>query len=127
MFGETAALSGLQKIKPCKFTCSEEQDDGTVFKITIEISPIACEVDLSEMPPQLSNSMNSTKEASEIAAQVIFKAVTTPTLPGNCGNFNPLKVTTKQGTVLIYLYSITYLYSCATLNFPRPWECTTSR
>ncbi|MFT8421033.1 MAG: hydantoinase B/oxoprolinase family protein [Gluconacetobacter sp.] len=96
--GERRARTALKGLTKGVFTFAEEQDDGAVYKVSIEITDDAFIVDLRDNPDQ-SGSRNSSLEGVVIAAQLAFKAVTDTDAPGNGGFFRPLKVVTRPGSV----------------------------
>jgi N-methylhydantoinase B len=81
------------------FTIEEEQDDGALWKAAITISPERFLVDLTGNPKQRNAPYNTSRDGAVISAQMIFKALTDPTLFANAGSFRPLHVVTEPGTV----------------------------
>jgi N-methylhydantoinase B len=96
--GERRARAALARIPKGRFTFEEEQDNGAIYKVAIEITEDAFIVDVCDNPAQAGSS-NSSREGTEIAVQLAFKAVTDTEAPGNAGFFRPLKIHTKPGTV----------------------------
>ncbi|MCX5497794.1 hydantoinase B/oxoprolinase family protein [Kaistia dalseonensis] len=96
--GERRARAALASLPKGVFHFEEEQDDGAIHKVTIEIRDDAFVVDLRDNPKQ-SGSKNSSREGVEISAQLAFKAVTDTAAPGNGGFFRPLEVITQPGTI----------------------------
>ncbi|NOZ33080.1 MAG: hydantoinase B/oxoprolinase family protein [Alphaproteobacteria bacterium] len=97
--GEQRALSGLSGLPNGKFTITEEQDDGTCWRAAITISPNRFEVDLRGNPAQRAAPYNTSRDGAVISGQMIFKALTDPTLFANAGSFRPLEVITEPGTI----------------------------
>ncbi len=94
-----ADLTKLLKTLPKGvFSFTEEQDDGAIHKVTIEITDDEFIIDLRDNPKQ-SGSKNSSREGVEISSQLAFKAVTDTAAPGNGGFFRPLRVITQPGTI----------------------------
>jgi N-methylhydantoinase B len=81
------------------FRIEEEQDDGAVWRATINISPDRLVVDLSGNPKQRNAPYNTSRDGAVIACQMIFKALTDPTLFANAGSFKVLEVITEPGTI----------------------------
>ncbi|SCM76318.1 5-oxoprolinase (ATP-hydrolyzing) [uncultured Pleomorphomonas sp.] len=96
--GERHALAGVARLPNGRYAFAEEQDDGAVYRVTVEITDDSFVVDLTDNPPQRGSS-NSSREGSEISAQLAFKAVADADAPGNGGFYRPLKVLTRPGTV----------------------------
>ncbi|GGE11993.1 methylhydantoinase [Aureimonas endophytica] len=96
--GERRARAALQALPKGSFTFEEEQDSGAMHRVTMTIREDAFVVDLSDNPRQKGSS-NSSREGTEIAVQLAFKAFTDPDAPGNGGFFRPLQVVTRPGTI----------------------------
>ncbi|GLQ08193.1 methylhydantoinase [Devosia yakushimensis] len=96
--GERRARAALATIKKGIYPFEEEQDDGTIHKIVIEITDDAFIIDLRDNPDQKGSS-NSSREGIEISAQLAFKAFTDTQAPGNGGFFRPLQLLTRPGSV----------------------------
>lgn len=97
--GERRALTALAALPEGTFTIEEEQDDGAIWRAAITISPERFTVDLSGNPAQRDAPYNTSRDGAMISAQMIFKALTDPTLFANAGSFRPLEVVTEPGTV----------------------------
>jgi N-methylhydantoinase B len=96
--GERRARAALAHLPKGKIHFEEEQDDGAIHKVTIEITDTAFIVDLTDNPDQ-SGSTNSSREGVEIAVQLAFKAATDTDAPGNGGFFRPLEIITRPGSI----------------------------
>lgn len=96
--GERRARAALKQIPPGEYTFEEEQDTGDIHRVRLEITEDAFIVDLEDNPAQKGSS-NSSREGTEIAVQLAFKAFTDPEAPGTGGFFRPLKVITRPGTI----------------------------
>jgi N-methylhydantoinase B len=96
--GERRARTALATLPRGRFEYTEEQDDGAVHHVSIDITQDDFTVDLRNNPDQ-SGSRNSSLEGALIAVQLAFKAVTDPDAPGNGGFFRPLKVLTRPGSI----------------------------
>lgn len=93
------ALDGLQSLMKGRFNCRSEQDDGTLWHATIDITEDSFTVDLRDALPQSAGPHNTSRDGTIIACQMMFKALTTPERSANAGSFAPLKVLTKPGTI----------------------------
>lgn len=98
-FGRSSSLLGLSKIPHGSFSISEEQDDGRVFNVKIDISKDSFVVDLRDNPDQDVGPTNTSREGTVICAQMLFKSITSPHTPANEGSFEPLKVLTREGSI----------------------------
>ena len=97
--GERRGRAGLNSLPHGTFRIEEEQDDGAVWHATITISPERFLVDLTGNPKQRQAPYNTSRDGAVIAAQMIFKALTDPTLFANEGSFHALEVLTEPGTI----------------------------
>ncbi len=97
--GELRARTALGSLPHGTFAIEEEQDDGALWKATITISPERFLVDLTGNPRQRNAPYNTSRDGAVISAQMIFKALTDPTLFANAGSFRPLHVVTEPGTI----------------------------
>ncbi|MCD7061433.1 hydantoinase B/oxoprolinase family protein [Pelagibacterium xiamenense] len=96
--GETRARAALKTLPHGTYTFEEEQDTGQIHRVSLTITADDFIVDLTDNPAQ-SGSSNSSREGTEIAVQLAFKAFTDPEAPGNGGFFRPLSVKTQPGTI----------------------------
>ncbi len=97
--GERRGLAGLASLPEGTFTVEEEQDDGALWRAAITASKERFIVDLSGNPQQRAAPYNTSRDGAVISAQMIFKALTDPTLFANAGSFRALEVITEPGTI----------------------------
>ncbi|MEP4753272.1 MAG: hydantoinase B/oxoprolinase family protein [Nitratireductor sp.] len=97
--GERRGLAGLATLPEGTFTVEEEQDDGALWRAAITVSKERFVVDLSGNPQQRTAPYNTSRDGAVISAQMIFKALTDPTLFANAGSFRALEVITEPGTI----------------------------
>lgn len=97
--GQRRALAGLAALTHGEFSIQEEQDDGAVWRAGVTISPDRFLVDLRGNPAQRAQPYNTSRDGAVIACQMIFKALSDPTLFANEGSFRPLEVLTDPGTI----------------------------
>ncbi|MDW6022589.1 hydantoinase B/oxoprolinase family protein [Mesorhizobium sp. BAC0120] len=97
--GERRSRAGLGTIPPGTYSIEEEQDDGAVWRASITVSDERFTIDLSGNPKQRSAPYNTSRDGAVISGQMIFKALTDPTLLANAGSFRPLQVITAPGTI----------------------------
>ncbi|MEM9056393.1 MAG: hydantoinase B/oxoprolinase family protein [Pseudomonadota bacterium] len=98
-YGETRARAELATLPKGVFTLAEEQDDGQVFNVTVEIADDRFTVDLRDNPDQASSPVNTSRDGVMVAAQMIFKSLTDPDSPSNEGYFRPIELLTREGSV----------------------------
>lgn len=97
--GEKVSLKALEDLPCGRFTMEEIQDNGEVLKVAIEITGTGLIVDLRDNPEQSAGPHNLSKDGTLVAAQMAFKAVTSPGAVTNGGTFRPLTVLTRPGTI----------------------------
>ncbi|MFD1255105.1 Acetophenone carboxylase delta subunit [Devosia equisanguinis] len=97
--GEARGRKGLAELPKGTFTITEEQDDAALWQAAITISEDRFTVDLRGNPEQRSAPYNTSRDGAVIAAQMVFKALTDPTLFANAGSFRALEVITEPGTI----------------------------
>ncbi len=98
-YGERVALAALKSLPKGRFSLEEEQENGAIYKVTIEITDTTFTIDLRDNPAQNPGPYNISGDAALVSAQMIFKAITDNSRIANAGNFRPLRVLTKPGTV----------------------------
>jgi N-methylhydantoinase B len=96
---ERLSLKALQGLPKGRFTLQEPQDDGGIFNVHIDIRDDGMTVDLRDNPDSMKGPLNASRDATLVAAQIAFKAVTDPDSPANGGSFRPLTVLTRPGSV----------------------------
>ena len=97
--GEARARAGLAALPRGRFTIEEEQDDGAIWRATVEIADDGMTIDLTDNPDQRAAPYNTSRDGAVIAAQMIFKALADPSRDANAGSFAPLTVQTREGSV----------------------------
>ncbi len=97
--GEMRSRAGLAALPVGDYSIEEEQDDGALWRATISVTADRFVVDLRDNPSQRAAPYNTSRDGSVISAQMIFKALTDPTLFTNAGSFRALDVLTEPGTV----------------------------
>jgi N-methylhydantoinase B len=98
-YGEQVSLRALERLPKGRFALAEEQDDGRIYNVELEIGDDSFLVDLCDNPDQDPFSANLGHDASMIAAQMIFKNATDPTGVANGGSFRPLTLLTRRGSI----------------------------
>lgn len=97
--GERRGLAGLKSLPEGTFEIEEEQDDGARWRAAITIAPDRFTVDLRDNPKVRDAPYNTSRDGAVISAQMIFKALTDPSLFANAGSFRALEVLTQPGTI----------------------------
>lgn len=97
--GESRGRKGLAGLPKGTFTITEEQDNWVLWQAAITISDDRFTVDLRGNPEQSPAPYNTSRDGAVIAAQMVFKALTDPTLFANAGSFRALEVITEPGTI----------------------------
>ena len=98
-YGERCSRAALARLPKGRFQLSEEQEDGQVFNVRIEITEDEFLVDLLENPDQANSPINTSRDGVMVAAQMIFKSLTDPDSPSNEGSFRPIRLLTREGSV----------------------------
>src|SRR5207248_711445 len=75
-YGEEVSRRALRELPKGRFSLDEEQDNGLVYSVTVEITDDSFVVDLRENPDQDPGSANLCRDASMIPAQLLFKNFT---------------------------------------------------
>jgi N-methylhydantoinase B len=97
--GERRGRAGLAALPHGTFRIEEEQDDGAIWHAGITVSAERFVFDLTGNPKQRKAPYNTSRDGAVIACQMIFKALTDPSLFANAGSFRVLEVITEPGTI----------------------------
>ncbi len=97
--GEARSRAGLATLPKGRFPFSALQDDGTPWRVTIEISTTGFVIDLTEAPDAVAAPHNTSRDGALVVCQMFFKALTDPERFANEGSFAPLSVRTRAGSV----------------------------
>ncbi len=98
-YGEQVILNALKKLPNGVYSLEEEQDDGQIWKVTVEITDNEFIVDLRDNPDQNPGPFNMSADDAIIACQIALKNVTVPDRIANGGTFRPLKVKLRHGSI----------------------------
>jgi N-methylhydantoinase B len=98
-YGEQVALRALRDLPKGRFSLDEEQDSGTVYTATVEITDDEFIVDLRDNPDQDPGPNNASRDGTIIAAQMVFMNITGASSSANAGHFKPLTLLTRAGSV----------------------------
>ena len=97
--GERRARAGLALLPKGTFRIEEKQDDGARWQAEIRITDDTFTAERSGNPDQREAPYNTSRAGAVISSQMIFRALSDPTLAANAGSFRPLKVITREGTI----------------------------
>ncbi|HZT15643.1 MAG TPA: hydantoinase B/oxoprolinase family protein [Gaiellaceae bacterium] len=97
--GERVTLNALAGLPHGRFELAEEQDDGAVYRVAVELSPDAFVVDLRDNPDQDSGPRNVSRDGATISAQMALMNVVGERGGANAGHYRPLRVLTRPGSV----------------------------
>lgn len=97
--GERVALRALRDLPKGQFNLDEEQDDGSRYRVTIELKDDAFVVDLRDNPDQHPFSSNLSRDATLTAVQTAYMNITGAHVSANGGHFKPLRVLTRPGSI----------------------------
>lgn len=97
--GEKVSLKALGALPTGQFNLEEPQDDGSLFKVRIDIRATEMVIDLRDNPDQCQGPTNLSRDGAVVAAQMAFKALTAPQGITNGGTFRPLRVLTRPGSL----------------------------
>jgi N-methylhydantoinase B len=98
-YGEKVSLRAIRNLPKGNFALEEEQENGQIYKVKIDINDDEFIIDLSENPEQDKGPFNMSRDEAVTSCQLVFKALTSSDRLANGGTFRPLKVLTKPGTV----------------------------
>jgi N-methylhydantoinase B len=98
-YGEKVSRKALKSVPQGRFALEEPQDDGSVLRVSVEITPTEMIVDLRDNPAQAKGPHNLSRDGTVVSAQLVFKSLTGPDGPANAGTFRPLKVLTNPKTI----------------------------
>jgi N-methylhydantoinase B len=98
-YGEQVVLKGLASLPKGRFSMTESQDNGAVYKVAIEITEKEFIVDLRDNPPQDPGPNNCSRDDCFGAVQMIIKNIADPYGVANGGTFRPIRMLTTPGTV----------------------------
>lgn len=98
-YGENVARQALKTLPKGTFNFEEEQDNGLLYRVQVEISDDRFVVDIRDNPDQDDGPNNACRDGAIIAAQMVFKSLTGADEITNDGTFRPLEVLTRPGSV----------------------------
>ena len=122
--GEKIARAAMADLPKGVFTASETLEDGRITQVTITIEESEFIVDLRNNPEQSKTSLNSSRDATFVDCQMIFKAITSPDTFGNAGSFRPIKMLVDDGSMFAAEYpaAMGIYYETSMLIFDLIWK-----
>ncbi|GAA0481549.1 hydantoinase B/oxoprolinase family protein [Parasphingorhabdus litoris] len=122
--GEVMARNGLKKLPKGVYSATEKLEDGRLVRAVVAITEDAFTVDLRGNPKQGGNALNSSKDATIVDAQMIFKAITDPQSFANAGSFRPVEVLTDEGSIFDAQYpaATSVYYETGMILFDLIWK-----
>jgi N-methylhydantoinase B len=97
--GERVARSALAELPQGTFRYAEEQDDGAVYTVAVQLDEGRLLVDLRENPDQDDGPNNVSRDGAVIAAQMALMNLIGRQGSANAGHLRPLEVLTRPGSV----------------------------
>lgn len=124
-YGEQFSRAQLARLPKGRFELSEEQEDGQVFNVRIEITDDEFIVDLRDNPDQSPSPINTSRDGVMVAAQMIFKSLTDPDSPSNEGTFRPIRLLTREGSVFHAMppAAVGFYYEIELRVYDLIWRC----
>lgn len=98
--GRAESKKALKTLPKGSFTTPVIFDGHDVFSLTCTVSNDKFSLDLTSAPPQVNAPYNVGKDGLYAAAQIVFKALSSPHTPANEGNYEPIEIITKSGTIV---------------------------
>lgn len=97
--GNSRAYQGLAKLPKGRFPIEAVQDDGSLWKLFIDITDERFVVDLRAAPDALASPHNTSRDGTLVVCQMLFKTLTDAHRFANDGSFAPLEVRTRPGSI----------------------------
>ncbi len=98
-YGEQVARQGLRELPRGRFQLEEQQDDGSVYAVTVEIGDGEFLIDLRDNPDQNPGPSNLSRDGATIAAQMALMNIISLRGSANAGHLRPLTVLTRPHSV----------------------------
>ncbi len=98
-YGEQVTRLALKNLPRGRFELAEEQDDGRVYKVAVEIAPEQLVIDLRENTEQDKGPNNISYDGALVVCQMILKSLTDSGSVCNGGTFRPLKMLTTPKSI----------------------------
>ncbi|MEM6912631.1 MAG: hydantoinase B/oxoprolinase family protein, partial [Pseudomonadota bacterium] len=124
LLGEKIARASMKDLPNGEFRATELLEDGQAISVIITIDGERFTVDLRGNPPQNKTSLNSSRDATFVDCQMIFKAITSPETVGNAGSFRPITLLVDDGSLFAATYpsAMGVYYEASMLLFDLLWK-----
>ena len=124
VLGEKIARSAMKDLPLGTYTAEETIEDGRTLRVKITITEDDFTVDLRGNPAQSKTALNSSKDATFVDCQMIFKAITSPETFGNAGSFKPITMLVDEGSIFAAEYpaAVGIYYETNMLTFDLIWK-----
>jgi N-methylhydantoinase B len=124
-WGEQVTLKALRNLPRGRFELTEEQDDGRVYKVAIEIAEDCLTVDLRDNPDQDKGPNNISRDGALVVCQMILKSLTDSGPVCNGGTFRPLTLLTKPHTIFdaVAPGALAFYYETEIRLYDLLWRC----
>ena len=122
--GEKIACTAMKDLPKGVFSASEVLEDGRRINVAITIAENKFTVDLRNNPEQSKTSLNSSRDATFVDCQMVFKAITSPDSFGNAGSFRPIEMLVEDGSMFAAEYpaAMGIYYETSMLIFDLIWK-----
>lgn len=122
--GESISRASLKELPKGRFEATETLEDGRELKCSIIISDDEFLVDLTGNPAQSKSALNSSRDATMVDVQMIYKAISSPHTFANSGSFKPLRVLVDDGSLFAAEYpaAMSVYYEISILLFDLLWK-----
>ncbi len=99
VYGEQVTRKALRDLPHAHYELAEEQDDGRVYKVGVDIAEDCLTIDLRDNPDQDKGPNNISYDGALVVCQMILKSLTDSSPVCNGGTFRPLRLLTKPHTI----------------------------
>lgn len=122
--GEAISRKELKDLPKGSFSATEMLDDGREMRVTVTVTDETFLVDFRGNPKQNKSSLNSSRDATFVACQMIFMAITDPDGHGNAGSFRPIEMLVDDGSMFACRYpaAMGIYYETSMLIFDLLWK-----
>lgn len=122
--GERIARDAMKALPYGDFEATETLEDGQTIRVKISIREDEFLVDLTNNPPQTKTALNSSRDATFVDCQMIFKAITSPETFANAGTFRPITMLVEDGSMFAARYpaAMSVYYETSMLLFDLVWK-----
>lgn len=122
--GERIARDSMKSLPEGVYEATERLEDGQDIRVKITIKEGDFIVDLTNNPAQTKTALNSSRDATFVDCQMIFKAITRPETFANAGTFRPITMLVDDGSMFAARYpaAMSVYYETSMLLFDLVWK-----